>query len=160
MSLDIVSRRFSHPVAVLPRAALSINNSDAVILSINSTGPRGDLCSDFSIRITVTLHLGSSATACVQLHVRLPSRKGAVPCIRIDRTVLHVSWHLLLPCQNLQVLFSPWQTRETVVCLDIRGDAVTDVDGNTFPNATVCKVADHRCRRSQHVMNIVKSGNT
>jgi hypothetical protein len=44
-----------------------------------------------------------------------------------------------------QVPFSPWQTRETVVCLDIRGDAVADVDGNTFPNTTVCKAADHRC---------------
>lgn len=99
-----LSRRFSHPVAVLPRAALSINHSDAVILSINSTGPRGDLCSDFSIRITVTLHLGSSATACVQLHVQLPSRKGAVSCIRIDMTVLHVSWQSLLPCQNFSKL--------------------------------------------------------
>ena len=47
-------RRFSHPVAVLPRAAVSIKNSDAIITSINSTGSRGDLCSDFSIRIMVS----------------------------------------------------------------------------------------------------------
>jgi hypothetical protein len=46
-------RRFSHPVAVLPRAAISLNNGDAVILSINSTGPRGELCSDFSVRVMV-----------------------------------------------------------------------------------------------------------
>jgi hypothetical protein len=48
-----VQCRFSHPVAVLPRAALSSNDSAATILSVNSTGPRGALCSDFSIRVMV-----------------------------------------------------------------------------------------------------------
>lgn len=41
--------RFSHPVAVLPRAALSINDRSATILLVNSTGPRGALCSEFSV---------------------------------------------------------------------------------------------------------------
>lgn len=47
--------RFSHPVAVLPRAAVSLNDIAATILSINSTGPRGALCSDFAIRAMVGL---------------------------------------------------------------------------------------------------------
>jgi hypothetical protein len=51
---------------------------------------------------------------------------------------------LIVMC-SAQVPFAPWQTHETVVCLNIRGNAVADVDGNTFPNGTVCSVADHRC---------------
>ena len=45
--------RFSHPVGLLPAAAVVVNNSTAAVKSVASGGPRGSLCSDFMIRAVV-----------------------------------------------------------------------------------------------------------
>ena len=41
--------RFSHPVGILPFAALSVNDGAGSIEQVVSSGPRGTRCSDFLV---------------------------------------------------------------------------------------------------------------
>lgn len=44
-----------------------------------------------------------------------------------------------------KVPFSPWETLQTTVGVTIKGQKVTDVYGNTFPDYTNTSTLDHRC---------------
>ncbi len=46
-------------MAMLPLAAIMLDSDSATVQAINSTSPRGALCSDFTVRVTAS-HLRRS----------------------------------------------------------------------------------------------------
>lgn len=152
VSLCFCACSFSHPVGVLPLAALSVNDGAGAIEKVVSQGPGGSMCSQFLIYAKASglpshTLAGMHATAVV-------GHQGAKPQGMSHACSKEYKRELL---GRVQVPFSPWDTLASTLCVSLVGAAAPDVTGIGFPDAKNCSTLDHRRGRLAPMLPLATS---